>query len=116
MYGCIYICYPCGSALPRLRTVGVVSDPTSEQTRDVYAHFGLAMYLAQCLEHGIANALVFADLIPKRAKHPSSREQWHGDFDAFMESKFQATLGRLVGQLREVASLDSQLEETLRQA
>jgi hypothetical protein len=28
--------------------------------RDVYAHFGLAMYKVQVLEHGVVNAMVVA--------------------------------------------------------
>tara|TARA_R110001583_G_C5419106_1_gene387649 strand:- start:39 stop:200 length:162 start_codon:yes stop_codon:yes gene_type:complete len=47
-----------------------------EHVKDVYAHFGLAMYLAQVLEHGIVNALVYTDLIPRRAKDIASSEQW----------------------------------------
>ena len=91
-------------------------DPEEEQVRDVYAHFGLAVYLAQCLEHGIANALVFADLIPQKADHFPAREQWDEDFDAFMGSKFQATLGRLIEQLREVTQIEPDLEALLKRA
>ena len=40
-------------------------DYDDEQTRDVYAHYGLAMYLAQTLEHGIVNALVILRLPEK---------------------------------------------------
>jgi len=35
-----------------------------EHIKEVYAHFGLAIYLAQVLEHGIVNALVCADFVP----------------------------------------------------
>jgi hypothetical protein len=43
-------------------------DSDDEQTRDVFAHFGLAMYLAQTLEHGIVNALVILRL-PEKDKY-----------------------------------------------
>ncbi|MDP1548243.1 MAG: hypothetical protein Q8L87_19690, partial [Anaerolineales bacterium] len=33
-----------------------------EQIKTVYAHFGLALYLAQVLEHGLANALIYSGL------------------------------------------------------
>jgi hypothetical protein len=42
----------------------VLIDPTDEHVKTVYAHFGLAVYLAQVLEHGLVNALVFVDLLP----------------------------------------------------
>jgi hypothetical protein len=34
-----------------------------EHHKEVYAHFGLAVFTAQVLEHGIVNALVLCDLI-----------------------------------------------------
>ena len=44
------------------------NDPTDEHVKTVYAHYGLALYLAQCLEHGLANALVYVNLIPRRGR------------------------------------------------
>jgi hypothetical protein len=51
-----------------------------EHIKEVFAHFGLALYLAQCLEHGIVNALSQLDLftvqapeIRKRPNRPRSR-------------------------------------------
>ena len=65
-----------------------------EQTRDVYAHFGLALYLAQVLEHGIVNAMVAARL-------PYRSGVTRGDIDAFMGDQFEKPLGRLIGALGE---------------
>lgn len=68
-------------------------DLDEEQVKDVYAHYGLAMYLAQCLEHGIVNALVILRL-PEKEKHTRH------DIDEFMEGRFQKTLGTLIKHLK----------------
>lgn len=52
------------------------SDLLSEQVKEIYANFGLAVYQAQCLEHGLVNALVLLDLIPNRRKLTKSAEEW----------------------------------------
>lgn len=96
-----------------LSSVREVSASTEEETRDVYAHFGLALYLAQCLEHGLANALVAVDLVPRSARNRPSREKWFEDFDDFLGTKFRATLGRLIEDVRRVTPVSSELEATL---
>ena len=45
-----------------------------EQHKEIYAHFGLAIFTAQVLEHGIVNALVCCDLIPNRRRQFDSQE------------------------------------------
>ena len=52
---------------PRDRTDNCDEDESGDHYKTVYAHFGAAMYFAQCLEHGLVNALVYLDLIPN---HP----------------------------------------------
>jgi hypothetical protein len=54
----------CSDKIPRARTEAMhrehsegVHDPESDQIRDVYAYFGLAMYMAQNLERGLAMLL-----------------------------------------------------------
>ena len=75
-----------------------------EQARDTFAHFGLAMYLAQVLEHGVVNALVILRL-PERGQ--MSRQ----DIDDFMEGRFQKTLGTLLRQLKsEIGSIPGGLD------
>ncbi|MGH8588924.1 MAG: hypothetical protein ACREXX_06170 [Gammaproteobacteria bacterium] len=84
--------------------------------RDVYAHFGLALYLAQVLEHGLANALVFAQLLPQRAGRPIPRAQFVAEFDAFLGKQFEQTLGKLIGGLRKATAVPPDLESLLRSA
>jgi hypothetical protein len=84
-------------------------DSDDEQTRDVYAHFGLAMYLAQILEHGIVNALVILRL-PEKDKYTRQ------DIDEFMEGRFQKSLGALLKHLKSEVALPQDLESTLTEA
>ncbi len=49
-------------------------DPESEQVRDVYAHFGLAAYWAQCLEQLIFQHLLFVEHFPKAVAKYSNAE------------------------------------------
>lgn len=91
----------------------MIADPADEHVKTVYAHYGLALYLAQCLEHGIANALVYVDLIPRKARAVRTREEWTAEFDLFMGRSFEQTLGRLIRDLRESTTVPSELEDKL---
>jgi len=82
-------------------------------TKEVYAHFGLAIYEAQVLEHGIVNSLVYCDLIPSKAKAVNTKEEWASLFDAFMDSHFETTLGRMIKALKTVFPITLELEENL---
>lgn len=84
-------------------------DYDEEQTRDLYAHYGLAMHLAQILEHGIVNALVILRL-PEKNKY--NRQE----IDEFMAGRFEKTFGALIKHLRSEAALSQNLESHLSQA
>jgi hypothetical protein len=78
----------------------------SEQIREVYAHFGLAMYQAQSLERQLAMLLALL------AKAEMSTA-W--DYDARLAHSFESTFGTLVTQFGEIAArehaeLHAQLE------
>ena len=49
-----------------LQRAGMTEVDRDEIVRDVYAHFGLALYSAQVLEHGLANAMAFAAIAAGR--------------------------------------------------
>jgi hypothetical protein len=89
------------------------SEPLSEQVKEIYAYFGLAIYQAQCLEHGLVNALVFLDLIPNRRKFAKSAEEWAEIVDSFMDSKFEFTLGRMICALKDITTVDPGLQDYL---
>ncbi len=81
----------------------------NEQAKETYAHFGLAVYLAQVLEHGLVNALVILKL-PERDRLTRT------DIDAFMEKRFENTLGKLINNLRRVTSVPEELDTLLSHA
>ena len=86
-----------------------------EHNKTVYAYFGLAIYASQVLEHGLVNALLVLDLIPK-ASAIATPETWADKVDSFYETEFKRTLGSLVRRLRDVTTVSNELEELLRRA
>jgi hypothetical protein len=91
-------------------------DSRDDHVKIVYAQFGLAVYLAQVLEHGLVNAIVFLDLLPNRAGKPVPRKQWEAEFDSFLERNFEATLGKMIRSLKAVTLIPSDLETVLTDA
>ena len=79
---------------------------SNDLVRDTYAHFGLATYMAQVLEHGIVNAMVVANL-------PGRESITRSDIDAFMDRQFKNTLGQLLRQLGEYVTVPADLSEVL---
>jgi hypothetical protein len=90
-----------------------MNDPESEHCKEIYARFGLAMYEAQVLEHGIVNALVVVDLIPERRHLARSRAEWEKEFDEFMGRHFKQTMGHLLRGLGSFSKLPPDLEDIL---
>jgi hypothetical protein len=91
-------------------------DDESEHTKEVYARFGLAVYFAQVLEHGLVNALVILDLIPSRRHLARSRDEWGITVDAFMDRHFETTMGRLLNAFREVTAVPADVDGLLQDA
>lgn len=82
-------------------------DPESHQVREVYAHFGLAMYYAQGLERTLALALSTV-----YGSNSLSRSQ----FEALRECNYKKTLGQLIQQIRQTVAVDKDLEAALFEA
>jgi len=96
-------------------------DDESGQIRDVYAHYGLAMYLAQCLEHGIVLALVYAKLLPQvrleaKAAGNFTIHEFERRFDVFMDDHFELTMGGLISRLRNSSKLAATFDADLSKA
>jgi hypothetical protein len=87
----------------------------AEQNREVYAHAGLALQMAQILEHAIVNAMVMLDLVPKSTGTVKTVDEWYERHDAYLELQFEKTLGRLVGAIRAVATLSDQVVADLQE-
>lgn len=105
------------SGLPLAKTLEIMSpDSTDGHVKSVYAHYGLTLYLAQCLEHGLVNALVYVDLIPRKARAVRTKEEWTAEFDSFMGRNFMQTLGSLIRDLRDTTTVPPELEDKLTHA
>ncbi len=91
-------------------------DDHGELVKEVYARFGLAVYFAQVLEHGIVNALVILDLVPSRRHLALCADDWEREVDGFMDRHFQATMGRLMKNLRDTTKVGDDLEQLLSEA
>ncbi len=86
---------------------------TSEHCKEVYAYFGLAIYRAQCVEQSIIQLLIFYDFFKENVPKFKRREKWEADFDRFDGALSKKTMGRLLGAIKEIGVLDSDIENTL---
>ena len=78
----------------------------SEQIKEVYAYFGLAIYTAQVLEHQIVNMFVATKLYEK---NKISRE----DVNAIFDERFSQTMGKLIKDLKTPYKLSDTIIEQL---
>lgn len=111
----------CGTHRERSRravalAIMMIEHDENEDVKEVYARFGLAVYYAQVLEHGLVNALVILGLIPSRRHLARSRDEWGAEVDAFMDRHFEVTMGRMMKNLRDVAQVRPDLESLLSDA
>jgi hypothetical protein len=84
-------------------------DPEDDHTREVYAHAGLALYMAQVLEHGLANVIVL-----RRVGGTQFRKAQ--DYDDLLDDLLSRTMGDQLGRaLAEVDFTEDQIER-LREA
>ena len=81
-------------------------DAKSEQVREVFAYYGLAMYHAQCMERQLA-------MILATRYGPDPTEVTRIEFDKLLEDLFSQTLGQLVSDIRELSALNKDEESQL---
>lgn len=99
--------YPPGSIWP-------TDDEDAVQIREVYSRYGLAMYQAQVLEHGIVNAIIIARMLPTISEHPN-RSAWEDAFDRAFDGELAKTFGNMLRSL-EPLNLREELLARLRGA
>jgi len=88
----------------------------SEQCKEVYAYFGLAIYSAQCLEQAMIHLIVFLDHFPKAVPNFTTAERWEADFDKFFDGESQKTMGQLLGRLQKIGVPYGELQIKLKAA
>jgi hypothetical protein len=82
------------------------------QIREVFSRFGLAMYTAQVLEHGMVNALLVIQLLPTRSGH-ASRSSWEEVFDQFYNGELAKTFGNIAQTLKKTEFFPADFIERL---
>ncbi|WP_411845574.1 hypothetical protein AAFN60_18220 [Roseibacillus persicicus] len=88
-------------------------DPESYQIREVYAHFGLAIYCAQCVEQAIIQNLIFFDYFPDAIESTPDAETWTERFDEFEAGEMRRTMGMLIKRLRKEGQTTEAIEQRL---
>lgn len=83
-------------------------DENSVLTRELFARYGLAMYMAQVLEHGLINALMVIKKLPT-AKNYNSKLDWENSVDEFYEEKFKNVLGIIIRELENDCDVPQEL-------
>ena len=84
-------------------------DPESEQIREVYARFGLAMYQAQCLERQLA-------IILATKYGPGPTKITSKGFNSLLNILFRRTLGQLVNDIGSIIEVNEDEKEQLKYA
>jgi hypothetical protein len=74
----------------------MIDEPSVDEAKDLYAHFGLAFYCSSVLEHGIANAILILELLEGRGG-AKTLEMWEALVDKHFEESFEKTLGQEEG-------------------
>jgi hypothetical protein len=90
--------YPPGAIWP-------ADDEDSIQIREVYSRYGLAMYQAQVLEHGMVNAVIIARMLPTMRNH-SDKAAWEEAFDRAYDVELAKTFGNMLRALAPLALPD----------
>jgi hypothetical protein len=81
--------------------------------KEVFAHFGRAMYQSQCLEISIVAAYLLLDLVPKKRAHIASQEEWQTLVNSTVSRQYEQTLGKMIRTLMETGYLPASLKEKL---
>lgn len=73
-------------------------DEDAIQIREVYSRYGLAMYQAQVLEHGMVNAVIIAQMLPTMRGYPG-RSAWEDAFNRTYDVELAKTFGNMLKAL-----------------
>jgi hypothetical protein len=107
-----------------------VGNRVDEETREVYALAGLALYMAQVLEHGVVNAVVAIRQIEwLKSKHllgqvvgvvggthPQVVESLTEQIERLWDDNFGLTLGQLIKSISSEVTVDDDLQIALDQS
>lgn len=89
---------------------------SEELRKDVFAHYGAAMYYAQCIERSMMLIIMFLDHYPDAMAKTKSRKDWEIGIDVFWDQATKQTMGRLIGKLDQLDFPTDDLLKNLRAA
>lgn len=87
-----------------------------EHIKEVYAHYGLAMYLAQCLEQSVYIHLMFFDFFPRNIPNIKSADLWREKIDKYEAQELGKTMGQLIRKLKESGQPTEEIGKALASA
>ena len=89
----------------------------------MYAHFGLAYYMANVFETGLALAVLQLDFLTevmeslkRQGRKGFDRVKYEADFDAFMNRQHAQTPGNLIKRVQGLADMDASLKDLIAEA
>jgi F0F1-type ATP synthase beta subunit len=88
--------------------IEVLSDE-EQLIKDVYCHYGLASYVAQCFEQELIIFLSFFDIFELKKEHIAN-------IDAVFAKYQKITCGKLIGALHNLIDLDNETREIISKA
>jgi len=98
-----------GGANPDSDSDESLEEYKSDQSRELFAYYGLTMYYAQVLEHEIVNLLVLAHIV-------EAQENAENILSDPWEDRFRDTLGQLFRKLEPFLADDRELVDDLGEA
>lgn len=94
-----------------------------EHTKEVFAYFGRAYYMANVFETGLALAVVQLDFmvevmetVKRTGLNDFDRTNYENEFDAFMNRQHAQTLGNLIKRVHGLANMDTSLKDLIAEA
>ena len=85
----------------------------NEEEREVFARYGLAMYMAQVLEHEIVNTLTVLQMLPTRESIKDA-DAWATSVDEFMDSQHANTFGTMLKAMEKIDLVPGDLMHDLK--
>ena len=89
-----------------------ILEPDDAIVREVFAHYGRAFYMANCLERSIAATLLHVEW-RANLKPPMTRQSFQKSYDAFFAKLEAMPMGRLIGRLKAQRDVPADLAAVL---
>src|ERR1700730_18552739 len=95
-------------------------DEEAWDTRETFAYFGRAYYMASVLEVGLAHALMFADFLREVKQEYDAtkgkgfnRAQYEAQFDEYMKKQFAKTMGNIIRKVELLPEINDDLKRRI---